>query len=368
MIRRSPRAASSPVRRSAPASGCGGSRSSGSTASPAKPASSVVASASMPPRGWSTILVSVVIWMVAAIVAFHLLDIDPAFFLSSAGFIGAGLAIGGQHKVNDYLTGLSVHFEDRYGVGDEIVVDVGWSGAGPRRRRPRRPVQHPGARRAQHAALPEPRARRVSGTCPRRRRPRRSDCGCRTSADAGDAAADVARAGGTDGLTDVVFVGDLDSRQCGRPARSRSMCSHEPRRSAIDRCAIAWSVESNRALSTTLAAPIARFSWQRRGRHAAQRPAGAGSPGAPLRRAHPRSPSPGWCRARSRGNRLGDRALGADLFGVIDRDQRLPRGADREEQIRVGVATQGVSHARCLRRRRGRAWTRGSTRTETPRR
>ena len=35
-------------------------------------------------------LVSVVIWIVAAIVAFHLLDIDPAFFLSSAGFIGAG--------------------------------------------------------------------------------------------------------------------------------------------------------------------------------------------------------------------------------------------------------------------------------------
>ena len=72
-------------------------------------------------------LVSLVIWLVAAIVAFHLLDVDPAFFLSSAGFLGAGLAIGGQHKVNDYLTGLSVHFEDRYGVGDEIVANVGWA-------------------------------------------------------------------------------------------------------------------------------------------------------------------------------------------------------------------------------------------------
>ena len=56
---------------------------------------------------------------------FHLFDIDAAFFLSSAGFIGAGVAIGGQHKVNDYLTGLSVLFEDRYGVGDELVVDMG---------------------------------------------------------------------------------------------------------------------------------------------------------------------------------------------------------------------------------------------------
>jgi small conductance mechanosensitive channel len=42
--------------------------------------------------------------------------------LSSAGFIGAAVAIGGQHKVNDYLTGLSVLLEDRYGVGDEVEV------------------------------------------------------------------------------------------------------------------------------------------------------------------------------------------------------------------------------------------------------
>jgi hypothetical protein len=34
-----------------------------------------------------------------------------------------GLAIGGQHKVNDYLTGLEVLFEDRYGVGDQLVVE-----------------------------------------------------------------------------------------------------------------------------------------------------------------------------------------------------------------------------------------------------
>jgi small-conductance mechanosensitive channel len=71
-------------------------------------------------------LLSLVMWIVIAIVAFHLLDVDAAFFLSSAGFLGAAVAIGGQHKVNDYLTGLSVHFEDRYGVGDEIVVEVGW--------------------------------------------------------------------------------------------------------------------------------------------------------------------------------------------------------------------------------------------------
>jgi small conductance mechanosensitive channel len=72
-------------------------------------------------------LFSLVMWIVITIVGFHMLDIDAAFFLSSAGFLGAAVAIGGQHKVNDYLTGLTVHFEDRYGVGDEIQVEVGWS-------------------------------------------------------------------------------------------------------------------------------------------------------------------------------------------------------------------------------------------------
>ena len=68
-------------------------------------------------------LVTVVVWIIVTIAIFQILDIDAAFFLSSAGFIGAGLAIGGQHKVNDYLTGLEVLFEDRYGVGDELVVE-----------------------------------------------------------------------------------------------------------------------------------------------------------------------------------------------------------------------------------------------------
>lgn len=69
-------------------------------------------------------LVALAVWIVVLIAAFHVLDVDAAFFLSSAGFIGAGLAIGGQHKVNDYLTGLSVLFEDRYGVGDELLIEL----------------------------------------------------------------------------------------------------------------------------------------------------------------------------------------------------------------------------------------------------
>lgn len=67
-------------------------------------------------------LFAVVLWIGVIIAVFHILELDAAFFLSSAGFLGAAVAIGGQHKVNDYLTGLSVLLEDRYGVGDEIEI------------------------------------------------------------------------------------------------------------------------------------------------------------------------------------------------------------------------------------------------------
>ena len=67
-------------------------------------------------------LFAVVLWVGVLIAVFHILELNATFFLSSAGFIGAGAAIGGQHKVNDYLTGLSVLLEDRYGVGDEVEI------------------------------------------------------------------------------------------------------------------------------------------------------------------------------------------------------------------------------------------------------
>ena len=73
-------------------------------------------------------LFAVILWIGVLIAVFHVLELDAAFFLSSAGFIGAALAIGGQHKVNDYLTGLSVLLEDRYGIGDEIEASAGPNG------------------------------------------------------------------------------------------------------------------------------------------------------------------------------------------------------------------------------------------------
>jgi len=71
-------------------------------------------------------LTSFVLWIIAIIAVFNVLELDAAFFLSSAGFIGAALAIGGQHRVSDYLTGLAVLLEDRFGVGDEVEASIGW--------------------------------------------------------------------------------------------------------------------------------------------------------------------------------------------------------------------------------------------------
>jgi small-conductance mechanosensitive channel len=157
-------------------------------------------------------LASLVIWIVASIVAFHLLDVDPAFFLSSAGFLGAGLAIGGQHKVNDYLTGLSVHFEDRYGVGDEIVAVVGW--------------EEPVVGVVDHVGLFSTRVRDHRSTM---HFPNSalaivrnlSQEACRTTLRVRvpddhateDASSLLRGLAGTDGLTDVVFLGDLATHE-----------------------------------------------------------------------------------------------------------------------------------------------------------
>jgi small conductance mechanosensitive channel len=155
-------------------------------------------------------LVAVVIWIVATIVAFHLLDIDAAFFLSSAGFIGAAIAIGGQHKVNDYLTGIGVLFEDRYSVGDEIVVDPGDGvpvtavvdhiGLFSTRLKDSRSTLH-----VPNSALTTVRNLSQEAAVSTIRLHVPGD------ATADDAMSTLRGLAGTDGLTDVIFVGDLDA-------------------------------------------------------------------------------------------------------------------------------------------------------------
>jgi small conductance mechanosensitive channel len=156
-------------------------------------------------------MASIVIWLVAVIVVIHVLDVsDPASYVSSAGFIGAAIAIGGQHKVNDYITGLSVHFEDRYGVGDEVEIHIGQGGEPPivavvdhiglfstRVRDARSTLHFPNSALAVVRNLSQEAAvSTLKLVLP-------SD----VSAD--DARSSLRELAGTQGLTDVVFVGDL---------------------------------------------------------------------------------------------------------------------------------------------------------------
>ncbi|MDA2944177.1 MAG: mechanosensitive ion channel [Actinomycetota bacterium] len=157
-------------------------------------------------------LVSVVVWIVALIVVFHVLEVDAAFFLSSAGFLGAAMAIGGQHKVNDYLTGLLVHFEDRYGVADRVEWEtpVGTTVSGV--------VEHVGLFttrvRDENGSIHVPNtvmnlvrnlSQEASATTLRLKVHERID-----SEAVSTTLRDLA---GTAGLTDVIFLSDIESHQ-----------------------------------------------------------------------------------------------------------------------------------------------------------
>lgn len=156
-------------------------------------------------------IVSLMLWIIAIILVFNVFDINAAFYLSSAGFVGAALAFGGQHKVNDYLTGLSVLFEDRYGVGDVIEFDAGrgepvravvdYIGLFSTRLRDSSSTLH-----YPNASLGEVRnlSQEPSATTLRVR------TACRPT---DEVLATVKGVAGTSDLTRVVFVGDLDTHQ-----------------------------------------------------------------------------------------------------------------------------------------------------------
>lgn len=65
---------------------------------------------------------SIIVGSIGAIAVLHKLDVDAALALGGAGFLGAALAIGGQHSVNDFITGMQVLLEDRCGEGDMIRI------------------------------------------------------------------------------------------------------------------------------------------------------------------------------------------------------------------------------------------------------
>lgn len=65
------------------------------------------------------------IWTIAVMTILTLLGINIGPLLASAGILGVVIGFGAQQLVGDYLAGISMIFEDQFGVGD--VVDVGFA-------------------------------------------------------------------------------------------------------------------------------------------------------------------------------------------------------------------------------------------------
>ena len=68
---------------------------------------------------------TVLIFTFATFAALELMGVSMAFAISSAGFIGLALALSGQDLVKDFLAGTRALLEDRYAVGDDVVLRVG---------------------------------------------------------------------------------------------------------------------------------------------------------------------------------------------------------------------------------------------------
>ena len=154
-------------------------------------------------------LTSFILWIIATIAVFNVLELDAAFFLSSAGFLGAALAIGGQHRVSDYLTGLAILLEDRFGVGDEIEASIGWD-------KPiRATVEHVGVittrLRDGNSTFHVPHARLDSVRNLSQEPVRESLAFNIGAADAGKVSTTVRDLAGTKGLTTVLFIDEIQA-------------------------------------------------------------------------------------------------------------------------------------------------------------
>ena len=69
-----------------------------------------------------TRIISAVVWVTIIVVALNELHVNVGLAVSGAGFVGLILAFGAQNSVQDYIAGLHVLFEDRYGDGDDVEV------------------------------------------------------------------------------------------------------------------------------------------------------------------------------------------------------------------------------------------------------
>jgi small-conductance mechanosensitive channel len=69
-------------------------------------------------------MVTVAIFGLAGLIALNLFNVDLVFVISSAGFLGVAVVLSGQDLVKDLLGGTRALLEDRYAVGDDVILRV----------------------------------------------------------------------------------------------------------------------------------------------------------------------------------------------------------------------------------------------------
>lgn len=158
--------------------------------------------------------VTVAIFTLATFAALNVIGVDLVFAISSAGFIGLAIALSGQDLVKDFLAGTRALMEDRYAVGDDVILRIGGNevrgtvdligSASVRLRTPEGAAWHAG----HHA---------VESVTNLSQLPSVSDIDVPVAewaaADEADAMARLAEASNDIGLTGVVFMRDIETHE-----------------------------------------------------------------------------------------------------------------------------------------------------------
>ena len=69
-------------------------------------------------------ITSIVVFTITGIMAIAVLGYPVGPLIASAGIVGVAIGFGAQSLVKDFLSGIFMIFEDQYGVGDAVDLDV----------------------------------------------------------------------------------------------------------------------------------------------------------------------------------------------------------------------------------------------------
>ena len=71
---------------------------------------------------WPSTWTSFTIWVTAAMLILHDLDVALVTLVTGAGFLGVAIALGAQDLLRDYTAGFFMLLDDRFGLGDRVEV------------------------------------------------------------------------------------------------------------------------------------------------------------------------------------------------------------------------------------------------------